>query len=156
MDNLIHSECVVLDIKSKCKGEVIRELISLLVKDEVLSDDFEFLKVILDREKIFPTSIGNKVAIPHGISQYVKEPRLCIGRLTEPVLWDKEKNEYVLLVILIAIPLKNAHDNTHIKIISCLMRNLMHESYINQLLTSDKEMILKLLKEGFNNDKKIS
>lgn len=156
MDKLIHKECVVIDLEVGSKESIIKELIKLLEAKDLLINELDFLNVILEREKIFPTSIGKMIAIPHGIDQSVKEASLCVARLKKPVLWDDEKNEYVSLVILIAVPLENTSDNTHIQIISCLMRNLMHDEYINQLLKSDKEAIFRLLKEGFDNDKKTS
>lgn len=72
-------------------------------------------------------------------------PSLCIGRLKKPILWDKEKNEYAIFIIMIAVPITN-ENNIHIQIISYLMRHLMHDEYIEKLLISDKQGILELLK----------
>lgn len=149
MDEIIQEDCILLELKQDHKEDIVRQLVNFLKEKQCISNAEAFLKIILDREMIFPTSIGKMVAIPHGISKYVKQPKLCIGRLKNPVLWDSEKNEYVIFVILIAVPLQN-ENNIHIKIISSLMRHLMHDEYVEKLLLSDKQEILQLIKEGLD------
>ncbi|MGN1181956.1 MAG: PTS sugar transporter subunit IIA, partial [Faecalibacillus sp.] len=78
---------------------------------------------------------------------HVIKPSICFGRLKNPILWDEEKNEYVKIVILIAVP-KNNRDQIHLHIISHLMRQLMHDNYMNKLLNCDESQIYSALKEG--------
>lgn len=149
MDEIIQKDCILLELKQNDKEDIIRQLVNHLKEKQYISNAEAFLKIILDREMIFPTSIGKMIAIPHGISEYVKQPKLCIGRLEHPTLWDNEKSEYVIFIILIAVPIQN-ENNIHIKIISSLMRHLMHDEYVEKLLLSDKQDILRLIKEGLD------
>lgn len=145
MNEIIQSDCILLELDCHSKESVMEQLVLCLEEKGVISQGDNFLKTLLERERIFPTSIGKLIAIPHGISECVKHPSLCIGRLKKPILWDKEKSEYAIFIIMIAVPITN-ENNIHIQIISYLMRHLMHDEYIEKLLISDKQGILELLK----------
>ena len=147
MCDIISKNCIVLDIDGNNKEDVIFHLCKeLQINNRIKNNDY-FYKKVMKREDMFPTSIGNYVAIPHGISSHDIKPSICFGRLKKPILWDEEKGEYVKIIILIAVP-KNNEDNIHLHIISHLMRQLMHEDYIKRLLNSNKSQIYLALKEG--------
>lgn len=147
MNKIVHKKLILFDVDCYHKEEAINVLVELLEKEGFIHNQNLFMNTILKREAVFPTSIGKTIAIPHSIHENVLKPCICFGRLKRPVLWDKEKGEYVTIVILIAIPKQN-QDNIHIQIISHLMRHLMHDNYIERLLISGQEEIFGMLKEG--------
>lgn len=146
-NEIVYKECILYNLPVQDKKKIIEQLVHSLKKADKIYDQQLFLQAVFKRENMFPTSIGNMIAIPHGMSHQVKQPSLCIARLKDKVLWDQEKNEYVKIVILIAVP---DHDDghLHIKILSHLMRHLMHEEYINKLLKASEQELLDMLKEG--------
>ena len=56
--------------------------------------------MVVEREKIATTEIGNMVAIPHGANGVIYENKIAIGILKEPISWDIGK---VRLIIMLAL-----------------------------------------------------
>ncbi len=147
MESIIKRECIVFDIDVKEKNEAILVLVKKLKEQGVITDTDKFYADVLAREGLSPTSIGNDIGLPHGKTENVLRPAVCFGRLKEKVLWNAETQELANIIILIAVP-GNDEDNTHIKIISRLARQLMHKEFIEELLTSNEDNIFNMLKEG--------
>ncbi|EOR20760.1 PTS system, fructose-specific, IIA component [Clostridium sartagoforme AAU1] len=147
MESIIKRECIVFDIDVKEKNEAILILVKKLKEHGVITDTDKFYADVLDREVLSPTSIGNDIGLPHGKTENVLRPAVCFGRLKEKVLWNSETEEFANIIILIAVP-GNDEDNTHIKIISRLARQLMHKEFIEKLLTSNEDNVFNMLKEG--------
>lgn len=72
----------------------------------LLSDKNLFLKSVQEREHILPTSVGFKVAIPHGRSSSVREPFVSFMKTKHEFIWDTRNNNEVDLIFLIAVPEK--------------------------------------------------
>lgn len=142
---LIEKECVIFNIIENGKNEIIDKLVQSLKDKNKIKDKELFLKDVLNREALSPTSMGYEIAIPHGKSDEVIVPSVCFGRLKEPIIWNEETEETAQIIILIAVP-KSDESNTHLKILSKLARKLMHEDFRNTLLNGDEEIIYKLMK----------
>lgn len=65
MDILV-KDAVILDIESRGKREVLEELARALAAAEPDIDADRLLEVLLERESLQSTGIGDGVAIPHG------------------------------------------------------------------------------------------
>jgi PTS system nitrogen regulatory IIA component len=65
MDILVR-DAVILDLESQGKREVLEELSRALASAEPDLDAERLLGVLLEREKLQSTGIGDGVAIPHG------------------------------------------------------------------------------------------
>lgn len=96
----INKECIDLDLKSTNKDDLLKELIELLYKNDIIDNKEEFLKDVYMREIVGPTSIGNGIAIPHGKSKYVKEVSMAIGKIKGSVEWNDINNFTVSFIIL--------------------------------------------------------
>ena len=149
MCGIIKKETIIVDLDCQNKEEAIYLLCKQLKKAELLDDNELFYQEVINREKMFSTSIGKLIAIPHGRDDNVLAPSICFGRLKHSILWDLESEEYVKMIILIAIP-KNNKDNIHLHIISHLMRQLMHDDFIGKLLIGNKNEILKTIEAGLS------
>ena len=147
MNSIINKECIIFDINEKEKDEAILTLVKKLKEQSAITDTTLFLEDVLARESLSPTALGNGIGLPHGRTENVLRPTVCFGRLKDELLWNTETNDFVKIVILIAVP-SNDTENTHMKIISRLARQLMHKEFIDKLLTSNEEEIYTMLKEG--------
>ena len=147
MQSIIKKECIVFDIDEIEKDKAILTLIERLREQGDITDTNKFYADVLEREKLSPTSIGNDIGLPHGKTENVLRPAICFGRLKKKVLWNSETKEFVNIIILIAVP-GDDEENTHMKIISKLARQLMHNEFIEKLLVSNKDDVFKMLKEG--------
>lgn len=147
MSSIIQKECIVFDIDTCDKNEAILTLVKRLKGQKKITGVYDFYQDVLNRERIAPTAIGYKISLPHGRTNNVIEPAVCFGRLNNEIVWNEKTKEVANIVILIAVP-KDNNENLHMQILSKLARKLMHDDFRNQLTTSDKEEVYKLLCEG--------
>ena len=62
----LNEEWVIPDLKGTDKSSILKELSSVLVLPCQVTSVEELLQVLLDREKLGSTGIGEGIAIPHG------------------------------------------------------------------------------------------
>ncbi len=141
---ILKKDCIDLNLKSRDKESVIKELISLLIKREVVTDKEGFFNSVWEREKTYTTGIGMGIAIPHGKSRYVKHAAVAFGKSVQGVDFKSLDNKPAHLLFLIAVPEKS--DELHLKLISALSRKLMHEEVRKSLYDADTpEKVLEAL-----------
>lgn len=59
-----------------------------------------FCENVLERENKASTVIGKGIAIPHSTQEFVEKSKICVVRLSEPIILDDEK---VKLIIILAL-----------------------------------------------------
>jgi nitrogen PTS system EIIA component len=64
--DFLSPEAVVLDIKATDAESAIREMVEVLKRLKKIKDTSELIDILLQREKLGSTGIGQGVAIPHG------------------------------------------------------------------------------------------
>lgn len=142
MKNIITEEIIELNCQCTCKEDVISLLGEKIALDGRLFDKEEYIKNVFDREKNCSTFIGFDIATPHGKTDAVKEVSLAFAKLQNPIKWTD--GEMVKIVFQIAVP--ESAPNTHLKILSSLARNLMHEEFRNKLCDIEsKQECLELI-----------
>ena len=72
MDDL-DEEWVIADLQGVDKTSILKELSSVLVNPCKAASVEELLQVLLDREKLGSTGIGEGIAIPHGRLKKIKK-----------------------------------------------------------------------------------
>ena len=96
------------------------------------------------REQSMSTSLGNGVAIPHGVYEnrdHILQTGISVLQLTEGVEWDE--GEKVYMVIGIA-----ASSDEHVGVLSNLADVIDNEDTLAELLkTNDPDVIVKYLGE---------
>lgn len=125
---VINKNTMLFDIEAEDKLQLIQQMVDAFEKEGYLSDRGKFYQDVLEREKVFSTYIDYGIGIPHGKSDGVKEPGVCIARLSKPIQWAEEEEAQADLVIMIAVR-NNNDSNLHMQILSQLSRNLMHEDF---------------------------
>ncbi|HHX4812360.1 TPA: PTS sugar transporter subunit IIA [Yersinia enterocolitica] len=91
-----------------------------------------YLITLKNRECDFSTAVGYSFAIPHGKTNAVKMPSVAFARLTTPVLWDEEDEDWVSNVFMIAVPMASASDE-HMKILMKLSTAILEDDFREQL-----------------------
>lgn len=112
----------------------------------LLTDKKEYLNAVYERENQFPTSVGFGVAIPHGVSDSVKETFVVFLKSKKPVCWGKDK---VLseLIFLIGVS-KTLKNKVHLKVISQISRYLINDDFRKKLLEcKDSKEAFKILND---------
>jgi phosphocarrier protein FPr len=138
--SILSKDRIVLQTNAADKADAIRQAGDLLVKSGcVLSP---YIDGMLAREQSMSTSLGNGVAIPHGIYEnrdHILQTGISVLQLIDGVDWDD--GEKVFLVIGIA-----ASGDEHVGVLANLADVIDDEDNLTEILrTSDPEVILKHL-----------
>ena len=80
------------------KEEVLDFMSNALLKNDII--DEEMKASYFEREEIATTEIGNMVSMPHGSKGNIKENKIVVGILKQPIDWEYGK---VRLVIMLAL-----------------------------------------------------
>lgn len=147
--DFLHKRAGRVDLKSKDKEGAIRELLDLVIKTgEVKPKDKEpLVKVILDRELLGSTGIGQGIAIPHGKSTSVKNLIGAVGISKEGIDFDSLDGEPVYIFFLLLAPQESA--GPHLKALARISR-LLQDKYFRDMLRNaknEKELISLINRE---------
>ncbi|MFH0777149.1 MAG: glucosyl-3-phosphoglycerate synthase [Candidatus Eisenbacteria bacterium] len=102
--NLVRENMVRLDLEATDKRGVLEELVSCLEREGLVTDAQALLNAMLAHEGVLSTGIGMGLAIPHAISDLVRESAICIGRSKKGVEFGAIDGNPVKLVFLLACP----------------------------------------------------
>ncbi len=139
---ILSKERISLQASAADKADAIRKAGELLVKTSCVLP--EYVDGMLKREESMSTSLGNGVAIPHGVYEnrdHILKTGISVLQLTEGVDWDE--GEKVYMVIGIA-----ASADEHVGVLSNLADVIDNEESLAELLkTNDPDIIVKYLGE---------
>ncbi|MFH2139056.1 MAG: PTS sugar transporter subunit IIA [Candidatus Omnitrophota bacterium] len=142
----LHEKALCADIKATTKEGVIEELVGLLVDAQVIKDKEKLTKILLEREALGSTGIGQGVAIPHGKSESVKKLVAAFGLSQKGVNFDSLDGEPVYIFFLLVAPEDSA--GPHLKALARISR-ILKDKYFRDTLRSAKEnkIILQIIKQ---------
>ncbi len=144
--DFLNEKAVLPVIKSTNKEGVIRELVDILAKAEGIKNKEELVKVLLNREALGSTGIGQGVGIPHGKTNSVKRLVAAFGISPQGVNFDALDGETVYIFFLLVAPEDSA--GPHLKglaRISRLLKDKFFRESLKQL--TDEKAILRLIRE---------
>lgn len=123
---LLRKDSVILELNSKTKEDVLREMCAKLHQNGVIKDLDGFLRDVIKREEISNTSLGNLVATPHAKSEYVTKPSILVGISKEGIKFSEDDDDLVKIFFLIAVP--NTEASLHVDILK-MIANAIDEDY---------------------------
>ena len=77
--SLLTEDLVLLDLKSGSREEVLKEMVNHLKAKKRISKKSDLYEMLIQREKLGTTAIGEGVAIPHCKLKGVKAPLFLLG-----------------------------------------------------------------------------
>ncbi len=123
---------VIPDLKGTDKPSILRELSAVLVKPCQVASVEELVQVLLDREKLGSTGIGEGIAIPHGRLKKLNRFYVSFGRSLKGVDFDSIDHELSQLFFLVMAPENSAVDN--LKLLSRIVTLLKEPTFKKRLL----------------------
>ena len=139
---ILSKDRISLQTSAVDKADAIRKAGELLVTTGCVLP--EYVEGMLTREQSMSTSLGNGVAIPHGIYEnrdHILKTGISVLQLTDGVDWDE--GEKVFMVIGIA-----ASSDEHVGVLSSLADVIDNEENLAELLkTNDPDVVVKYLGE---------
>jgi PTS system nitrogen regulatory IIA component len=127
----LDEEWVIADLQGTDKASILKELSSVLVKPCKATSGEELLQVLLDREKLGSTGIGEGIAIPHGRLKKLKKFFISFGRSAQGVDFDSIDRKPSHLFFLVMAPENSAVDN--LKLLSRIVTLLKEPSFKKRL-----------------------
>lgn len=103
MDILV-KDAVILDVGVRSKREVLGEMANALAKCEPQIESDRLLEVLLEREALQSTGIGEGVAIPHGKMVGLDRLVASFARSTEGVDFDSIDGQATHHFFLLVVP----------------------------------------------------
>src|ERR1041384_7343929 len=100
-------DAVKMNLESKTKKDVIKELVELLVKSDKVKDKKKMIQTLMDREELGSTGIGQGIAIPHGKSDTVSDLAAAFGLSQEGIGFDSLDGEPVHIFFLLVADRKS-------------------------------------------------
>jgi nitrogen PTS system EIIA component len=143
----LNEEWVIPDLKGTDKPSILKELSSVLVLPCQVASVEELLQVLLDREKLGSTGIGEGIAIPHGRLKKLKRFFISFGRSLKGVDFDSIDRKPSQLFFLVLAPENSAVEN--LKLLGRIVTLLKEPSFKRRLAEapSQKELFRVISEE---------
>jgi PTS system nitrogen regulatory IIA component len=128
----LKEEWVIPDLQGKDKPFILRELSGVLMRPCQVTSGEELLGVLLEREKLGSTGIGEGIAIPHGRLKKLKNFFISFGRSIKGVDFDSIDHKPSHLFFLVMAPENSAVDN--LKLLGRIVTLLKDASFKKSLI----------------------
>jgi len=144
--DLLQPSAMTAELKANTKKGALEELVELLVKDGRVKDGAAAVQILLEREKLGSTGIGQGIAIPHAKTDQAKGVVAAFGLSRKGVAFDSLDGDPVHIVFLLIAPPDAAA--THLKALARISR-MLKDKFFRQSLRDAKttEEILRLIRE---------
>ncbi len=146
LEEYLDRDFVLPALQSKTKSEVLEELIAPIGKKLAGFDLAKAHKVLLEREYLGTTGIGDGVAIPHGKLDSLSDIILVVGRSKEGV--DFESLDFKLCNIFFLVLAPEQVAGVHLRILAHISRLLKDENFRTTFVSApDQEALWQLLSQ---------
>lgn len=137
---------VIPDLKGRDKNGVFKEMADWMASQDPSVDAKKLLAVLLERERVSTTAIGEGVAIPHGKMPRVKRVSGVFARSLQGVDFDSLDGGLTHLFFLLVAPEDSAAD--HLKALARISRLLKDTAFRARLMKEkSREEIFNTIKE---------
>ena len=129
----ITEDLIDLDLKSKNRESILVELSKLLERSKnILVEDNDIYKALVDREKLGSTGIGKGVAIPHAKTESAKELTVAFGISRKGIDFNSMDDEEVHIFFVFASP--NKDSQIYLKVLARISRLIREENFRQNLM----------------------
>lgn len=133
--DFLNLKAVSIDLKATDKEGVIRELLQMLAKAGAVKNGDELFKILMDREALGSTGIGQGVGIPHGKTGNVNRLVGAFGLSKSGVDFDSLDGEPAYIFFLLIAPEDSA--GPHLKALAKISR-LLKDKFLRDRLMKAK------------------
>ena len=148
--DILKDSAIIVGIKSDTKKAVLEEMVSVLHEQGTVSDKQKMLEVLLARESLGSTGIGQGIAIPHGKSSVVKELTAVCAISRPGVDFDALDDDKVYVIFLLVAPEDAAsHHLKSLARVSALLKDkYFRKSLVNAETPADVIKVLDQEEKG--------
>lgn len=146
--NLLDPERIDLDCSIPSKKRLMEHVATMLTRSTDIDQQAVF-RVLIERERLGSTGIGNGVALPHGRLEDIDEAVLALATLHDPLDYQAPDQQQVQIIVGLLVP-ENANE-FHLQLLARLAELLNEAQLREQLLrTKDKDEVIQALRDTAN------
>jgi len=135
LSEIIEQDNIIPDLKASDKKGVLEELAEVISNHEPSIDKGTLVKVLLERERLGTTGIGDGVAIPHGKLNGVKQPIVSFGRSRNGLEFDSMDGQPAYLFFLLVAPENSS--GIHLQVLAKIAKILKNSAFRKKLMGAD-------------------
>lgn len=137
---------VDLDCRITSKKRLMEHMASMLAR-EMNTEEETVFRVLIERERLGSTGIGQGVALPHARLGGIDDAVLALAVLHEPLDYQAPDQQDVQIVVGLLVP--EAANDFHLRILARIAE-LLNQSRLRDLLlqAKDKEDVFSALNEA--------
>ena len=144
--DILNKDCIIPELRSRTKKEVLEELTEALSNCKANLNKEALVEVLLERERLGSTGIGDGIAIPHGKIQDLDELILSFGRSTQGIEFDSMDGRPTHLFFLLIAPENSA--GIHLRALAKISRLLKSAHFRQRLLEAETtEELFRVIEE---------
>ncbi len=137
MDFLI-PDAIEPSMKSTTKTDAIKELVALLKRARAIAEEDPVAEVVLEREELGTTGIGEGIAVPHGKSEAVDRLVAAFGRSEKGIDFEAIDKQPVHLLFLLVAPKDSA--GPHLMALARISRLLKNRDFRRGLMDAEGKL----------------
>ncbi len=143
--DVLHPDAILADLKSQDKKGVLEELVEPISHITGMGHS-ELVRVLMDREQLGSTGIGEGIGIPHGKIKGLDSMIIGFGLSKRGVDFDSIDNKPTHLFFTLITP--DQSTGLHLKLLARISRILKNDSFNQSLLNATcVDEILSIIKE---------
>ena len=134
-----------LNLESKNKNAVIRELYNNLKKTNLIKNEEQGLNDIFTREEMGSTGIGKKIALPHAKTKAVDELMITFGISRNGIAYNSIDDENVNIFFMFLCPENKTQE--YLKVLARISRLIREDRFVEGLLkATTNEEVLEIIR----------
>jgi PTS system nitrogen regulatory IIA component len=146
LGDYLDKDLVLYDLASATKPEVLAELLAPVGAKYTELDTDHAVRVLLDRETLGTTGIGDGIAIPHGKLEDLEQVIVVVGRSVGGVEFAALDHKPCTIFFLVLAPEQVA--GMHLRILAQVSRVLKDDGFRREFMGAESfEALWKLLEE---------
>jgi len=132
--DMFRKQYIIEDLKARTKRAVLAELSEIFTRDHSGIPSEAMVDVLLDREKLGSTGIGDGIAIPHGKLKGLDSLVISFGRSREGIDFDAIDGKPVHIFFLLMAP--ESSTGQHLKALAKISRMLKDQDFRSDLMSA--------------------
>ncbi len=132
LSEILAIDNIIPELKAKDKKSVLGELAEVIARYDADIDKDDLVKVLIEREHLGSTGIGDGVAIPHGKLSSVTQPMVSFGRSKKGLDFDSMDGQPAFLFFLLLAPENSS--GVHLQVLTKIARILKSSTFRKELM----------------------
>lgn len=147
LSNLIRKDLIIKETTAKSRDEIIKEVVQFLKKKNLITNDMELIKKLIERENQATTGVADGIAIPHCKSKNIEEPLIAIAISKEGVDFNSANKKPTHLFFFLITP--EDQPTKHLQVLALIAHLAKKGLPLTKRIinTKNEQEILEIIKE---------